>query len=158
MNMAGLHDMYGFALAGGLKGGGLGVTDIHLLPQRLILDVTAIRFGTSTITSYSKRAWRPINMIFPTCSSIITGSPAADSRPRTSTGCSRFTAAVQDRIGAGQDPRPERDHAPGDPGLAEVEDRHVRGGRPRDLTDDYYDPGKGQTGREPLVVSAAEYR
>jgi len=56
MNMGRSYtDMYGFALAGGLKGGGLGVTDIHLLPQRLILDVTAIRFGTSTITSYSKR-------------------------------------------------------------------------------------------------------
>ena len=56
MNMGRSYtDMYGFALAGGLKGGGLGVTDIHLLPQRVILDVTAIRFGTSTITSYSKR-------------------------------------------------------------------------------------------------------
>src|SRR5512136_3069203 len=56
MNMGRSYtDLYGFALAGGLKGGGLGVTDIHLLPQRLILDVTAIRFGTSSITSYSKR-------------------------------------------------------------------------------------------------------
>ena len=56
MNMGRSYtDMYGFLLGGGLKGGGLGVTDIHLLPQRLILDVTAIRFGTSTITSYSQR-------------------------------------------------------------------------------------------------------
>jgi len=56
MNMGGSYtDMYGFALAGGLTGGGLGVTEIHLLPQRLILDVTAIRFGKSTITSYSQR-------------------------------------------------------------------------------------------------------
>ena len=56
MNMGGSYtDMYGFALAGGLKGGGLGVTEIHLLPQRLILDVTAIRFEKSTITSYSQR-------------------------------------------------------------------------------------------------------
>jgi hypothetical protein len=56
MNMGGSYtDMYGFALAGGLTGGGLGVTEIHLLPQRLILDVTAIRFEKSTITSYSQR-------------------------------------------------------------------------------------------------------
>jgi hypothetical protein len=56
MNMGRSYtDMYGFALAGGLKGGGLGVTDIHLLSQRLILDVTAIQFGKSTITSYSQR-------------------------------------------------------------------------------------------------------
>jgi hypothetical protein len=56
MNMGRSYtDVYGFALTGGLKGGGLGVTDIHLLPQRLILDVTAIQFGKSTITSYSQR-------------------------------------------------------------------------------------------------------
>lgn len=56
MNMGRSYtDMYGFALGGGLKGGGLGVTDLHLIPQTLILDVTGIRFGTSTITSYSQR-------------------------------------------------------------------------------------------------------
>jgi len=56
MNMADTHtDVFGFLLAGDISGGGGGVTDIHLLPKTLILDLTAIRFNASTITNYSQR-------------------------------------------------------------------------------------------------------
>jgi outer membrane protein assembly factor BamA len=56
MNVAGsATDFFGFVLAGGLKGEGAGVTDIHLIRQRLILDLTGIQFGKSTITSYQQR-------------------------------------------------------------------------------------------------------
>lgn len=56
MNMADTYsDVFGFLLAGDISGGGGGVTDIHLLPKTLILDLTAIRFNASTITNYSQR-------------------------------------------------------------------------------------------------------
>jgi hypothetical protein len=56
MNMGGTYtDLFGFALAGGLPGWGVGVSDIHIVPKTLILDVTSIQFGKSTITSYEQR-------------------------------------------------------------------------------------------------------
>lgn len=56
MNVGGTYtDLFGFALAGGLQGWGAGVSDIHLVPRKLILDVTSIQFGKSTITSYQQR-------------------------------------------------------------------------------------------------------
>lgn len=56
MNVGGTYtDLFGFVLAGGLTGGGAGVTDIHIIPRRLILDLTAIQFGKSTITNFRQR-------------------------------------------------------------------------------------------------------
>ena len=56
MNLGGTYtDLFGFVLAGGLTGAGGGVTDIHIIPRTLILDLTAIQFGQSTITSYRNR-------------------------------------------------------------------------------------------------------
>jgi outer membrane protein assembly factor BamA len=56
MNLGGTYtDVFGFALAGGLPGWGAGVSDIHLVPRTLILDVVSIHFGKSTITSYQQR-------------------------------------------------------------------------------------------------------
>jgi len=56
MNLIGTYtDVFGFALAGGLPGWGAGVSDIHIIPKMLILDVTSIQFGKSTITSYQQR-------------------------------------------------------------------------------------------------------
>ena len=56
LNMGGsATDLYGFALAGGLGGAGIGVADIHLVPQTLILDFTAINFNKSTVTNYGQR-------------------------------------------------------------------------------------------------------
>jgi hypothetical protein len=56
MNVGGSYtDIFGFGLAGGLTGGGFGVTDIHVVPKRLILDLTAIQFGKSTITNFKQR-------------------------------------------------------------------------------------------------------
>jgi hypothetical protein len=56
MNLGGTYtDVFGFALAGGLPGWGVGVSDIHIIPKTLILDVTSIQFGKSTITSYQQR-------------------------------------------------------------------------------------------------------
>lgn len=51
-------DLFGFALAGGLPGVGAGVSDLHILPQMLILDVSVIEFGKSSITSYKERGMR----------------------------------------------------------------------------------------------------
>jgi hypothetical protein len=48
-------DVFGFLLAGDISGGGAGVTDIHIVPRTLILDLTAIRFNKSTVTNYSQR-------------------------------------------------------------------------------------------------------
>jgi outer membrane protein assembly factor BamA len=56
MNLGGTYtDVFGFALAGSLPGWGVGVSDIHLVPRTLILDLTSIQFGKSTITSYQQR-------------------------------------------------------------------------------------------------------
>jgi hypothetical protein len=56
MNLGGSYtDIFGFALAGSLPGQGLGVTDIHIVPKTIILDLTTIQFGTSSITSYQQR-------------------------------------------------------------------------------------------------------
>jgi len=56
MNLGGTYtDLFGFALAGELPGGGIGISDIHIIPKTLILDVTAIQFGKSTITNYQQR-------------------------------------------------------------------------------------------------------
>jgi hypothetical protein len=56
MNLGGTStDVFGFALAGGLPGWGAGVSDIHLVPRTLILDIASIHFGKSTITSYQQR-------------------------------------------------------------------------------------------------------
>lgn len=56
MNVADSHtDLFGFALAGDLTGGGLGVIDIHLIPKTLILDVNAESLNNLSITSFSQR-------------------------------------------------------------------------------------------------------
>jgi hypothetical protein len=56
MNVGGSStDLFGFGLAGGLTGEGLGVSDLHLIPRTLILDLTAINFGKSTITAFKGR-------------------------------------------------------------------------------------------------------
>jgi hypothetical protein len=56
MNLGGTYtDVFGFGLAGGLPGWGIGVADIHVVPRTVILDVSSIHFGTSTITSYQQR-------------------------------------------------------------------------------------------------------
>lgn len=56
MNLVDTHtDVFGFALAGDISGGGAGVTDIHLVPRMLILDLTTIRFNEATVTNYSAR-------------------------------------------------------------------------------------------------------
>ncbi|MHB8844539.1 MAG: BamA/TamA family outer membrane protein [Nitrospirota bacterium] len=56
MNLGATYtDVFAFALAGSLPGEGLGVSDIHIIPRTLILDVTTIQFGKSTITSYQQR-------------------------------------------------------------------------------------------------------
>jgi outer membrane protein assembly factor BamA len=56
MNVGGTYtDIFGFALGGSLPGQGLGVTDIHIVPKTIILDLTTIQFGKSSITSYQQR-------------------------------------------------------------------------------------------------------
>jgi hypothetical protein len=48
-------DVFGFALAGGLQGGGLGLIDVHLVPEHLILDVNAEDLNKATLTSFQGR-------------------------------------------------------------------------------------------------------
>lgn len=56
MNIGGSNaDVLGFALTGDMLGGGLVAKDIHILPERLVLDVTAEHFTRATVTSYAQR-------------------------------------------------------------------------------------------------------
>ena len=56
MNLGGTYtDVFGFALAGSLPGWGVGVSDVHLIPRTLILDLTSFQFGQSSITNYNQR-------------------------------------------------------------------------------------------------------
>ncbi len=56
MNVGGTYmDLLGFGLTGDMKGGGLVTKDMHILSERLVLDVTYERFSTATITSYGQR-------------------------------------------------------------------------------------------------------
>lgn len=56
LNVAGTHtDVYGIGFTGDVRGGAVGVGDIHLLPRRLILDVGYSSVSRATIQSYSQR-------------------------------------------------------------------------------------------------------
>jgi len=56
MNLGGTYtDAFGFVLGGGLKGEGGGITEIHLVPRTLLLDITGMNFGKSTITNFKQR-------------------------------------------------------------------------------------------------------
>ncbi len=56
MNLGGTYtDAFGFVLGGGLKGEGGGITDIHIVPRTLLLDITGMNFGKSTITNFKQR-------------------------------------------------------------------------------------------------------
>ena len=48
-------DTYGLIFGGDVKGAALGVTDIHLLPRRLILDLGYATLSKASIESYSTR-------------------------------------------------------------------------------------------------------
>ncbi len=55
-NVYGTHtDAFGFFLTGDVSGLGLGISDIHLLPKRLILDVFNQNFDAITATNFRKR-------------------------------------------------------------------------------------------------------
>jgi hypothetical protein len=56
MNLGGTYtDLFGFGLTGDMLGLGLGIIDVHLVPERLILDINAERFSKATMTSFSER-------------------------------------------------------------------------------------------------------
>lgn len=145
MNVGGsATDFFGFVLAGGLKGEGAGVTDIHLIRQRLILDLTGIQFGKSTITSYQQRGMNTDKHDFSYLQFNNYGFAGG-----------RLTATFADRrfevYGGGYKIGSELDkvldqnmntllEVEGSPRWrASVYGLGVRG----DLTDDYYDPRKG---------------
>jgi len=48
-------DVYGIALAGDITGIGLGLTEIHLLPEHLFLDIGSSNISRATIQSYNGR-------------------------------------------------------------------------------------------------------
>jgi hypothetical protein len=51
-------DAYGFALTGDLAGFGGAVADIHLIPERLILDLNAENLSRARVTSYGQRGMK----------------------------------------------------------------------------------------------------
>jgi outer membrane protein assembly factor BamA len=56
LNIADSHtDVYGIAFGGDVKGGAIGVGDLHLLPRRLILDLGYSAIDKATFQSYSQR-------------------------------------------------------------------------------------------------------
>jgi len=56
MNLGGTYtDLFGFGLTGDMLGLGLGIIDVHLVPERLILDINVERFNKATVTSFSER-------------------------------------------------------------------------------------------------------
>ena len=56
LNIAGTYtDVYGIAFAGDVKGGAVGVGDIHLIPRTLIVDVGYSTVNRASIQSYSQR-------------------------------------------------------------------------------------------------------
>ena len=145
MNIGGSYtDLFGFALGGGLSGGGAGITEIHLLPKTLLLDVTAIDFSKSTITNYRKRGMETDKNDFSYLQFNNYGFAGG-----------RLTATFVDRrfeiYGGGYKIGSELDKVldqnkntllavEGSPKWrASVYGLGVRG----DLTDDYYDPRKG---------------
>jgi hypothetical protein len=55
-NIAGTHtDAYGVLFMGDVKGGAIGVGDIHLIPRTLILDLGTTSINKAAIQSYSQR-------------------------------------------------------------------------------------------------------
>ena len=56
MNVADTYtDLFGFGLTGDMGGAGLGILDVHLVPETLILDINLESFNKATMTSFSKR-------------------------------------------------------------------------------------------------------
>jgi hypothetical protein len=145
MNMGGSYtDLFGFVLAGGIQGEGIAVSDIHLVPRTLILDVSVINFSQSTITSYQKRGMETDKHDFSYLQFTHYGFAGG-----------RLTATFFDRrfevYGGGykigseldkvldQDKNTLIDIQNPHPGRTSVYGLGVRG----DLTDDYYDPRRG---------------
>lgn len=51
-------DLFGFLLTGGLEGTGIGIIDVHLIPQTLILDINSEDLSSVTVPSFSKRGMK----------------------------------------------------------------------------------------------------
>jgi outer membrane protein assembly factor BamA len=51
-------DLFGFVLTGGLEGAGIGIIDVHLIPQTLILDINSEDLSNVTVPSFSKRGMK----------------------------------------------------------------------------------------------------
>jgi hypothetical protein len=145
MNLGGSYtDIFGFALAGGLTGGGAGISDIHIVPKTLILDVTSIQFGKSTITSYQQRGMNTNEHDFSYLQFDHYGFSGG-----------RLTATFLDRrfeiYGGGYRIGAELDKVLDQQGntIVDIQDQptwrtNVYGfGLRGDLTDDYYDPRRG---------------
>ncbi len=145
MNIGGTYtDIFGFALAGSLPGEGLGVSDIHIIPKTLILDLTTIQFNKSTITSYQQRGMQSSEHDFSSLQFDHYGFTGG-----------RLTATFLDRrfevYGGGYRIGSQLDKVLGPQGNTILDIQNpptwrtnvygfgVRG----DLTDDYYDPRKG---------------
>ena len=145
MNMGGTYtDLFGFVLAGGLTGFGAGITDIHIIPRTLILDLTGIQFGKSTITNFKQRGMETDRHDFSYLQFNNYGFAGG-----------RLTATSFDRrleaYGGGYKINSELDKVLDQQRntIIDVQDSpkwraNVYGlGLRGDLTDDYYDPRKG---------------
>lgn len=137
-------DLFAFALAGDLPGAGLGVSDIHLVPRMLILDLTSIRFGKASITSFKGRGMETGKHDFSYLQFNNYGFTGG-----------RLTATFLDRrleaYGGGYKIYSELDSIKNEQGgtILDVEGSprwrtNVYGvGVRSDITDDYYDPRRG---------------
>jgi len=145
LNIADTHtDAYGIVFGGDVKGGAVGVGDIHLLPRRLILDIGYSSLSRAAFQSYSQRGMNTGKDDFTVAevgdSEYFGGRLTAtffDRRFELYTawfGSASTLKSIRDKDGnliiEAQDPPRDRGHT-------------ALFGTRLDLTDDYTDPRKG---------------
>ncbi len=145
MNMGGTYaDLFGVLLTGELQGEVVGVTDIHIIPKTLILDLNAINFNKASVTNYEKRGMETDKHDFSYLQFSDYGFAGA-----------RLTATFFDRMfevyGGGYKIRGELDKIldPSGNTIVEIQNPptwrssvYALGAR-GDMTDDYADPRRG---------------
>ena len=137
-------DTYGIVFGGDVKGAALGVSDIHLLPRRLILDLGYARLSRASIETYSTRGMESRKDDFRL---LEVGDTAFYGGRLTGTFVDRRFEVYGAWYGGASRLKSIRD-ADGELILAaqnaprEHVETHIFGGR-IDLTDDYADPRRG---------------
>jgi hypothetical protein len=145
MNVAGTHmDAYGVAFGGDVKGLALGVADIHLVSERLILEIGAGSISRVQVNNYDKRGMDSDEDEYTVVEISDADSAGAQLvatffNRRFEVYGARYTFAsrldrVRDRDG---NVIIEAENPPKDSGGQSIVGLHI------DLTDDYQDPRRG---------------